>query len=87
MAKRAVLRLPVDILGQLLDLPEDVHVLHVTADPLGLAINVIVTAPDMTDETPLAQPPVILPTLVRVDGRTHIQSIDYPREQRPKEGA
>lgn len=87
MAKRAVLRLPVDILGQLLDLPRDVTVLHVTPDPFGLAINVIVTAPDMTDETPLAQPPVILPTLVRVDGRTHIQSIDYPREQRPKEGA
>lgn len=88
MAKRAVLRLPVEIVGQLFGLPEDVHVLHVTADPLGLAINLIVTADDMADAEVLgAMPPTILPTLVRVDGRTRIQSIDYPREQRPKEGA
>lgn len=87
MARRAVLRLPVDIIGQLLDLPADLHVLHVTTDPFGLAINLVVTAPDMADsDLPGAHPPTILPTLARVDGRTRIQSLDYPREQRAKEG-
>lgn len=86
MAARAVLRLPVEIVEQLLDLPSDVHVLHVTVDPLGLAINVIVTAPDMPDEDPWLVPPTALPTLARVDGRTRIQSLDYPRQQRAKEG-
>lgn len=87
MPRRAVLRLPVEIIEQLLDLPENVHVLHVTPDPLGLAINLIVTADDMPDQDPWFVPPTALPTLVRVDGRTRIQSLDYPREQRVKEGA
>ena len=86
MAVRAVLRLPVEIVGQLLGLPDDVTVLHVTADPLGLAINVIVTAPDMADTGEWGVAPTALPTIVRVDGVVRIQSLDYPRQQRAKEG-
>lgn len=86
MARRAVIPVSMEMIHQLLRLPDGMEVLHVAPGNAGLTLDVVVTAPDMADLDPAAQPPALSPTYVRDERGVRLDSIDYPREQRAERG-
>lgn len=79
MSKRAVIHVSMDLVHHLLNLPDDVEVLHSTIGNYGLTLDVVITAPDMADVDPLAMPPAVHPLYEHQDGLTRLVSLDYPR--------
>jgi hypothetical protein len=71
------------MIGQLIQLPEGLEVLHVAVGNYGLAFDLVVTAPDMAEADTVigAVPPMLHPLYERADGVVHIVDIDYPRER------
>lgn len=84
MSKRAVIRIPLDMLHKLTGLPDDLEILHAIIGNHGMALDLVVTAPDMADtEVEIGcQPPTLWP-LYQADADdtgTRIVAVDYPRE-------
>jgi len=85
MAKRAVIPVSMELIHQLLQLPEDVEILHSTIGNYGLTLDLVITAPDMAGLDPLMTPPRAVPTYVRENGVGRLVSLDYPREPAAEE--
>lgn len=83
MSRRAVVRISMEMIHQLLDLPDEVEILHSTIGNYGLTLDLIITAPEMAEVDPLAVPPTVHPTYQGRNGVAHLVSLDYPREQKP----
>lgn len=81
MSKRAVISVSMNLIHHLLNLPNDVEVLHSTIGNYGLTLDVVITAPDMANAIPLATPPTVYPLYEHRDGFTRLVSLDYPRER------
>lgn len=87
MAKRAVLPVSMELIHDLLQLPDYIEILHSTIGNYGLTLDLIVTAPDMVDLDPLMTPPRLTPTYIHENGIRRLESIDYPRAAAAAEGA
>lgn len=70
-----------EMIHQLLDLPDEVEVLHSTIGNYGLTLELVITAPGMAEVDPLATPPTVSPAYQVWDDTAHLVSLDYPREQ------
>lgn len=83
MSRRAVVRISTEMLGQLLGLPEDLEILHITVGNYGLAFDLVVTAPDMADTDTVigAIPPLLHPVYQVTAGVVRMIDVDYPRAQ------
>ena len=81
MSKRAVIHVSMELIHHLLNLFDDVEVLHSTIGNYGLTLNVVITAPDMADVDPLAMPPAAHAIYEHQDGFARLVSLDYPRER------
>ncbi len=84
MSKRAVIHITMEQIHQLLGLPDDVEVLHATAANYGLALDLVITAPDMADtDTAIgAVPPSTQANFVSEDGVRYLASLSYPSWRR-----
>lgn len=80
MSKRAVIPVSMDMIQHLLNLPDDVEVLHVNIGNYGMTLDVVITAPDMADVDPLAMPPRVDVVYGDRDGFVRLLALDYPRE-------
>lgn len=84
MAKRAVLPISMELIHHLLQLPEDVEILHSTIGNYGLTLELVITAPNMADtDTEIgAMPPRVTAHYTRdEDGRVYLSSLAYPSEK------
>jgi hypothetical protein len=84
-AKRAVIPVSMELIHELLQLPDDVQILHSTIGNYGLTLDLIITAPDMADLDPLMTPPRAIATYTHENGTRQLASLDYPREPAPEE--
>lgn len=84
MSKRAVIHITMEQIHQLLGLPDDVEVLHVIPANYGLALDLVITAPDMaeTDTAIGARPPSAQANFVSEDGVRYLASLSYPSWRR-----
>ena len=81
MSKRAVIPVSMEMIHHLLDLPDDVEVLHANIGNYGMTLDVVITAPDMADVEPLAMAPRVDAVYEHRDGFTRLLALDYPRER------
>ncbi len=86
MAKRAVVSIPMDLLGKLLQMPEGVEVLHVVVGNYGLSLDLVITAPDMAEVEEGIVPPRANVNYVIEGGHPWLTSVAYP-SQGPAGGA